>query len=92
MRLLPRHARRKLLLASELATVTAPSVLLVDDLPLEDLDAVNHIKELSDRGTSVVCSMRTCSLHVLEKFEKIIVIFKKNIIYNGSLTGLWNVS
>ena len=91
VRLLPRHARRKLLLASELATVTAPSVLLVDDLPLEDLDAVNHIKELSDRGTSVVCSMRTCSLHVLEKFEKIIVIFKKNIIYNGSLTGLWNI-
>lgn len=90
-RLLTRHLRRKLLLASELASVTAPSVLLVDDLPLEDLDAVTHLRELSKLGTTVVCSMQTYSLHILEKFEKIIVISKKNIIFNGSLTGFYGI-
>ena len=90
-RLLTRHLRRKLLLASELTSVTAPSVLLIDDLPLEDLDAVTHVRELSKQGTTVVCSMQTYSLNILEKFEKIIIISKKNIIFNGSLTGFYGI-
>ena len=90
VRLLARHLRRKILLACELSALAVPSVLLIDDLPLEDLDTVSHIKELSRRGTSVVCSMQSCSLHILEKFDKVIIIFKKNIIFNGSVTGLWN--
>ena len=91
VRLLARHLRRKLLLACELSALAVPSVLLIDDLPLEDLDTVNHIKELSRRGTSVVCSMQSCSLRILEKFDKVLIIFRKNIIFNGSVTGLWNI-
>ena len=90
-RLVNRNLRRKLLLASELARLAAPSVLLVDDLPLDDLDAVTHVKKLSKQGTTVVCSMQTYSLNILEKFEKIIVISKKNIIFNGSLKGFYGI-
>ena len=91
VRLLTRHLRRKVLLAAELATATVPSMLLIDDLPLEDLDVVNHVTELSRQGTTVVCSLRICSLDILEKFERVIVISKQNVIFNGSLKGLWNI-
>ena len=91
VRLLSRHLRRKVVIACELAKLTPPSVLLIDDVPLDDLDVVDVVTELSRRGTSVVCSMQTYSLKLLEKFDKVIVIFKKDIIFNGTLSGLWNI-
>lgn len=85
--------RRRLAIAQEL--VNNPPVVFLDE-PTSGLDNVSSLlcvqilKEMAERGHTVICSIHTPSAKIFSHFDMLYMVSKGRCIYNGPVDDLVN--
>lgn len=85
--------RRRLAIAQEL--VNNPPVVFLDE-PTSGLDNVSSLlcvqilKEMAERGHTVICSIHTPSAKIFSHFDMLYMVSKGRCIYNGAVDDLVN--
>lgn len=85
--------RRRLAIAQEL--VNNPPVVFLDE-PTSGLDNVSSLlcvqilKEMAERGHTVICSIHTPSAKIFSHFDVLYMVSKGRCIYNGAVDDLVN--
>eukprot|EP01071_Lankesteria_metandrocarpae_P010984 Lankesteria_metandrocarpae@DN5394_c1_g1_i1.p1 len=82
--------KKRLNIASEL--LTAPSIIFADE-PTTGLDshvagtAVSVLRELADRGHTVICTIHQPNSHIFQMFDWLLLMGEGLILYSGDRLG-----